>query len=427
MNKPTDTGNERDLVAEANEIRQLQTMTIDTPKVNISFTSLAQCKIPHFSAQKLLGNRLNVTYVPDFYYLMEIAQKMFHSAKSDRSLNRVSHCTMYSFTLYIAYASMYVYLETVNQSNAPLMDLSLALNVFKSAGYNHINLPALFTHWINGLGKHIDMETQRIFVPKLPPIQDIGDYFDNHFYSPETAHLFPNFKLMITTILLSDLNRTPVIPVAFRSVRHRIGSPLSTVNHGQNTATMRQQSYRSPGITQLLTPASDPELMQILSQLIVRPDPADPLSRYLMLDSQLLTHLKSSMESLFFNIEFITIKEISPIGNSLCMTPLVHTNDQEDDIPEVKSPASKEAPDNIINYQSRPEYKSTIQTRMEVVNGNIDYATLTPIVRIANKATAVIINNYDFVDPQHSWYTNDVGFETPQFAMHEASSYFRRN
>jgi hypothetical protein len=432
MSHPTDPAGVRDLTAEANALKVSATQDSSSQpsssKVHISFTSLAQASIPNFGASKILGDRLKVTYVPDFFYLLDLSQKLFALAKQDKTLKRTDTISMYSFTLYVMYAGINVYFDAVHQTNPnPTQDLTEVLNIFRQNGFQTSEFPAILSSWITGIGKHLDVETKRFFVPYLPDLQQNGDYFDSYFYSPDVAHLLPNFRLAHITILLAAKNTPAVVPAAHRSLEQRLGNPLTPVITAAGTTNMRSKSYRVPGIKALLVQYEDDQLLPLLMTNMQKANWPDNLQRYLMLDAQLLSHLKFAVEPVFQHIDKFVINNVSPIGNSLTMTPLVHEANQDDVIPGrnvVGDPAN--AVTQVI-YDSYPSFSSRIKTKYEVINGNVDYATLTPIVRIANEATAVIIAGHVYNDPQHAWYSSDVEFQTPIFTLNESRSYFRRN
>jgi len=432
MSHTTDPAGVRDLTAEANTLKvsatQDSTSQPSISRVHISFTTLAQAKIPNFAASKILGTRLKVTYVPDFFYLLELNQKLFALAKQDKTLKRIDTISMYSFTLYVMYAGINVYLDAVHQTNPnQTHDLTEVLNIFRQNGFQTSEFPAILSSWITGIGKHLDVETKRFFVPLFPDLQQNGDYYDSYFHSPNVAHLLPNFRLAHITILLAAKNSPVAIPAAHRSLEQRLGNPLTAVATAAGTTTMRSKSYRVPGIKALLTQYEDEQLLPLLVTNMQKVAWPDTLQRYLMLDAQLLSHLKFAVEPVFQHIDKFVINNVSPIGNSLTMTPLVHETNQEDIIPGKNVAADAANAASQVIYDSYPSFSSRIKTKYEVINGNVDYATLTPLVRIANTATAVIIAEHAYVDPQHAWYSSDPEFQTPVFTLNESRSYFRRN
>lgn len=388
MSHQTDAGGERNLKEESEVIKSSvlkgSEYSPTKSRVNVQFTSLAQAKIPNFSAYKILGRNIIVQYVPDFFYPLSLTQKMFNLAKLDKTLKRVDTLTMYSFTLYICYAMMYVLLDTIAQTNPdPLLDYSVVLEIFKSAGFETLDFPVCLSEWLTGIGKHIDPNIFRQFVPTLGPLSQNGDYFDNHFYGANTGHLLPNFKLMMLMILHRAKNTPIVIPQANKPLAQFLGNPLSTIAIFQNTILMRRKSYRVPGIKALMTSYEDPELVDLVRHNVLNPNTADPLQRYLMLDRNLLTHLKSAVEPLFQHIDIFKIKNTSSIGNSLTMIPLISNAFQEEIISGSNTPVDPQNPNVECIFDNEPEHAARVKSRFEVINGNIDVAVQTPIVRIA--------------------------------------------
>lgn len=401
---------------------------VQTRPATISFTSLAQAKIPDFSINKILGNNIKVTYVPDFYYILSLNQRMFYLAKKDRSLARDENVNIYAFTLYMAYALMYVFLDTLNQTNpTSVLDFDPVITFFKSNGFNTVRFPTLCSHWIDAIGKYVDVETKRIFVPYLPEPVTSGNYFDNYFYSENTAHLLPNFRLMHYIILHRCKSSPITIPTAHNSIAQFTGNPLAAINALRTPRAMRQNSYRSPGCYALLkAKLQDDDLTNLLLANIRKPAPTDSLFRYLMLDATLLSHLQLSCLPIFEHIEHITLTVASPIGNVLSMIPIVIMDDQDDLISAANTPAALDNATTENISVSHISYDARVQTRFQVINGSSDYAMITPVVRVSNVEDAIIIDDHVFVDPQHAWFTQSIEFQSPVFKLNEAHSYFKR-
>lgn len=424
-----DASNQRDLVNEGNTSKMEMTQK-DTKHANIMFTSLAQSAIPNLSASKIFANRLSVEYVPDFYYIMDLCQQLFISAKHDKTIKRIETINLYSFTLYVAYALMYAYLETVNEVNSNVPDLFDVLQLMKSAGFNHNILPSIVTHWINALGKFIDNDTKRTFVPYIPPIVNNGDYFDNYFLSANTCHLLPNFRAMFSLIALFSKNSPINLPPNNRTRNVRIGSNFPNIQQLAGTNHARRNLYRIPGLQALTTTIDDNELPLLLNIALQNQNWSSNLHRYLMLDINILRYLKQTTSDLFMHIDTIVYSNASAVGDSLTMIPLILDPTNAIIIQQVNTPA-------VAAHQNVPaippvlintgfDHASRVKSRTEIVNGNVDYAYQTPLVRIINHEAAVIINNHQYVDPQHVWYTLEHEFQTPVITLSEARAYFRK-
>lgn len=425
---PTDASGTRDLVKENQDIHvnaaKTKTDSFVPTKTKIAFTSLAQAKIPNFAAEKLLGNNIKVTYVPDFYYIVSLSQKMFILAKQDKSLAKIDTLSMYSFTLYVCYSLMYVYLDTVNQVN-PSIDVDNVLNIFSRNGYNDLAFPSLMSQWITGLGKHIDTEIKRIFVPYIPQPVENGDYFDNYFLSADTAHLLPNFRLMHLLILHQNKSTTLNIPNALKPAYKIVGNPFAGIAPFSSIFIARQNAYKVPGCTALLKQVDDPQIIPLLLSNLARIH-ADPIERFLMLDSNLLLHLKIAVEPLFREIDVIKISSISPAGSSFTMISIVMDDNQDIKTENPAIPADPNLATAETDFEDELEMNARIKSRSELINGNVDYASLTPIVRVSNNTDAIVIGNHQFVDPQHAWFTESIEYSTRSFTMYEGQTYFQR-
>lgn len=436
MSQPTDskTG-DRPLQEEANQIKQALNQPKDSEKTpqkvqlstNIAFTSLAQSVIPGNFLRKRLGRQLTVEYIPDFYYILELCQRAFTSAKIDKSLKKVESVNIHSFTLYMAHSLMYVYLKIVHENNPPNIDLSVILNVYLRAGFDSNKVPALCTHWIDGLGKHLDPQTKRTFVPTLPYV-DTGALFQSGFFSGESGHLLPNFYCLMAITRLSADRQTGLQLLTSAATQNRSGL-LGLVSANQtlvNSTICRKNGLRVPGVKAITKMCDDTELIQVVNDALTVTS-TDPVQNLLRVTPSLLAHLKHSQEELLNEIETISLNNISPVGTTLCMIPLISQEEQSIITPAVDV-AEVTGPPHIgrMTYLAEYDHNAKISTRNEIINGHVDYAYQTPIVRVCSSNEAIESDGFVFHDPQPNWYLNEHEFDSQSATLHETRAYFKR-
>jgi len=431
---PQDAAGNRDLVNEANEIKQALVneppqKEVTKPKP-INFTSLAQSAIPNFSASKILLNRINVRYVPDFYYILDRLQHQFILAKHDKMIKRNENLNLYSFTLYVTYSLMYAFLDIVNEVNPEDSNIQDVLTFLRGFGFNNNHLPNLANTWITALGKYTDPQTKRTFIPYFPRIVTEGNYFDNYFVSNDTGHLLPNFRGMFSIIgLFSDPNAIN-IPPNNRTFQVRLGADFPGVPQLVGTLHSRRNVYRIPGLERLAVKIADDQLPELLNVALLREDFPTPLHRYMMLDANVLTYLKQSVPDYFNYIDSFAYTNIAPNGDSMTMIPLISDPTREVIIrrSSVNATAANgnvpAIPTSVVS--SKWNFACRVKSRFEIINGNVDYVYQTPIVRIIDNEESVSIDGYVHVDPQDPWYRIEHEFQTPVVTINEAQAFFRK-
>jgi hypothetical protein len=423
---PKDSGGERDLTSEANKIKGTYAEKQET-KVNISFTSLAEATLPNFSAMKILGNQIKVFYVPDFYHILELNQRLFVIAKKDKTIHKNEDINIYTFTLYITYGLLYVYIKKTQKVNPnSMIDYEKIIRIFETSGFNNFKVPSLNSQWISGLGEYTDTDIKRIFMPTIPDPVGNGDYFDNHFLSNDSGHLLPNIYAMMCAICNMIEPAINVGPPALRNRRATLGNDFAGNKAMNSCEQARRNGYRLPGFTALLTKVTDPNLAAVLQPAMARVY-TDPFERYLIPDPALLVHLKLAMENLFLQIDSIVISDPTGTGTSLTQVPIVAQQNQPVLHAAVNIPAAPGPPPVIqIIIAAHHDHSFRIQTRSEIINGNLQYALQTPLVRVSNAEEAVIIGQHQYVDPQDLWYTQSIEFRTPIVTLEETRSYFHQ-
>jgi len=219
---------------------------------------------------------------------------------------------------------MYAYLDTVNEVDPSNADVEDVLNIFRGCGFNQNKFPALASTWLDGLGKYIDPDVKRTFVPTLPTLITQGGYFDNYFLSEDTGHLLPNFRCMFSIIALFADPMTITIPPNNRTRNVKLGSDLSAIDPLTiGTTESRRNVYRIPGLERLAVKVSDDQLPQLVATTLAKTAWTSNLERYLMLDTNVLRYLKESVNDLFLHIDTCVYSNASTVGTSLTTIPLI--------------------------------------------------------------------------------------------------------
>ena len=79
-----------------------------------------------------------------------------------------------------------------------------------------------------------------------------------------------------------------------------------------------------------------------------------------------------------------------------------------------------------MRYYSEYDHNSRISTRNEIVNGHVDYAYQTPIIRICNEYDMIVHAGRTYEDPQDPWYSQELEFDTQPATLNETRAYFVR-
>lgn len=427
----TDASGQRDIIGEANTIKQALTTDKPLTKANMSFTTLAESAIPNLSCQKILRNRLTISYVPDFFYILERCQLMFISAKLDKTIARIETLNIYSFTLYMAYSLMYAFLANTYENDSSIPEIADVLSFLRNAGFGNNRLPSIVSTWIDAIGKFIDTDTKRHFVPLVPTSVQAGDYFDNYFLSENTAHLLPNFRGLFAMIVLYADPNALNMNRAHMNTNVRLGSDLTAIYPALIGTTQSRRNYAHiPGMKRLAVTQVDNQLPPLLAISLLTAVHPNSYFRYMMLDINVLRYIKEAINPLFENIETFIYTNPSPTGTALVTIPLISENDlnvikTQVTIPQVAA-ANNVPVIPAISIEEEYERCTRVKSRTEIVNGFIDYAYQTPVVRIINEDEAVLLGNHHFVSPQHSWYDIEHEFTTPKIYYTETLSLFHK-
>jgi len=424
----TDAGGERNLKKEAESIKREVFPPKETQKHHINFTSLASSKIPNFSLNKILGQRTSVTYVPDFHYVNTLLQKLFILTKQSKEISKIETCNIHSYTLYINYVLILRYFETIDSLNrSPVTDLRPAIDLLRSCGFTTYELPTVINNWCNALGKHTPIDIKRIFIPYLPNQALNGIYYDNYFWSANSAHLLPNFRLLQVLTLCYSLTTPLVIANPQRTRIHFLGNPFPALPQLAAMTEARKNALRIPGCVNVLTKLDDPDLTLEVDAAINTVH-ADPVLRYLSVTPNLLRHLKMSMNDLFIHIDHFSLSGPGTTGDTLVTIPLVHSINAAPDVPRFDQPPVLGAHATPrIQIEAQPSQEARIKSRYAIVNGDADIATMTPIVRVGTHDVYVTLDpQIPVVDPQHIWYTQEIEFQSPVFTQTESHAYFTK-
>jgi len=396
-------------------------------RTNISFTSLSESAIPGFSMRKLLGTRLQVTYVPDFYYIIELTQRLFKQAKSNKALKPIDNLNMHSFTLYIAHSLMYVFLRALEDTNTPSVDLSTILKIYEKGGFSSCQVPAICSNWIDAIGYHQDASSKRQFVPYLPQIAT-GAIFNGGFFSANVGHLIPNIYCLLSITRASATRDTGLQILNAAATQNMSGyfGLAVTTNNLANSTSCRANALRIPGCKNIGIPCNDIELLNVID-ITLNTNFTDPMQNLLKATPAMLLQLKTSVQPLFLEIDYINLTHSSPTGNSLLTVPIISEPNQAIYVPEVNIAAVVGPPSvAVMHVHSEHDHSSRVKSRYEIINGNADYAYQTPVVRVVTADEAVILNNFTFNDPQHTWYSLENEFQSNIVTMAEGRSYFKR-
>lgn len=417
---------QRDLVKEGHDIRQDQDHKRHEPatKSSIQFTSLAQSLIPNLTASKILGRQIIVHYVPDTFFILHLAAKLFRTAKRSKFLSKDTVSNIHSFMLFTCYVLMYHILAIVDSVNPGNTDIDQALRLLTSAGYNSVRLPTFMSHWINGLGEHLSPELKRRFLPYLPELSTDGVYFDNYFYHETVAHLLPNFKLLQFYALTFTESPPTAIPNAYKPKGILMGNPLIAIGLTPKLPQARTHTYKVPGAEAMTNVISDSDLVDVVYDAFTSVQ-TDPVLRYLSATPALLAHLKEANDKAFNVLDVITLNGFSPIGTGLTTIPMHHVKGA-DTIAAVNVAADDKNPLVEKTIASKPCFRAKVMSRTIITNGDLETAVQTPLIRITQPEQRINLSKTNPADPNHAWYSCEMEFQTSTFTLTESHSFFRQ-
>jgi hypothetical protein len=414
----------RDVVKEGKDIKE--ELTKQTAKsADLQFKSLAESTIPGLNLRKILGNHIHVTFVPDFYFLLKRSSLMIDIVNRSKIGRRNEEINSISFILYISYCGIYRYLKAVDEVNPNNTEIvQKVIRTFESCGYDNAPIPNIFLHWFEGIARFDDPHTKKVILPFLDNIVTEGNYFDNYFFSPQTAHLLPNFRVMLAFTLYLN-GRIPGIAPARRTQNYAMGATYADVALLGQSYQARTNARKIPGCTEVLKPCLDTQLLDVMSNIFMNRVFNEPLERYLQLDRTLLTHLRISNAQLMQYLDHTVIPS-SPNTTSPSATMAL----REEPIQPIAVPAfhanAADGPPQIpeLNIVARPSYLSRIIAKTHQDNGVVDYNSQVPLVRLASNDSRIVIANADVPEIQHEWFTQSIEHHTDTFDLTETNSFF---
>lgn len=410
--------NQRDYHGEANAIKQELTK-IDSD-VKLKMSSLIEIVYDGLSLFKT--DRANLThYTPDFFVCGELIVRIYNAFRNTRELKRNEDFDPFGFLLYCFYGMWYIMIKTYNENNVSDFRYREIQTAFENCGFNTARLPMLLNKWCDAIGRYTDPGFGRIFDVFLPEIAQEGPYFENFFFSSQTAHLLPNFRLIIMKAFWFCTTQIDGVLAGQRNANlFRAGVQYNNVLWFNNTALARANEAKSPGIGFIRVRQVAPELAEICQQTI-NMQFNNVYQRYLQFNPRLMRYLNEYYTPIVKMMDNFEISKISPIGTDLLICPIIESDYQETLDPE--RPANLEANQQRIPAQFN--YVFRVSTRKQITNGNALVASVTPVVRIATYDNKIEIGDMpNLFEINDVWYVDYIEYDTINITLEEAHAQF---
>jgi len=422
---------ERELTAEANVIKAALTQekSNESPKEKIDFyfTALGASIYPGLTPVKIAGSILT-GYVPDFYYVSEMINLSFEFIRNDKSVKKDDDLDPYGYMLYCHYCMMYQVIKIINELGNANAEMQWIQTAFENAGITSACLPIFLNYWFDGLGHYIDPIFERKFEVVLPDISSSGSAYDNYFWSPNVAHLLPNFRsVMAKALFFSKDSSSNVVPALKTISNYRNSAAAATPAYLANVQLTREYDYRIPGQARLTRPHVSDEFARIIAETITIAQPTN-IGRYFQFNPGMIRYLVNSYHPLVKRMSHFNLSSFSTIGNDLLTCILIESPDQEVIDPEIDIEADPNSVPPVLSRKTAAgyNYKARVFTKTKTVNGSATTCSVSPIVRLSADSSRILFTGHTYVEPNHVWYHNNHEFRTNELTLAEAMSGFRK-
>lgn len=416
---------QRDYKQEGDNIKRDLTQPLP---FSFEFTSAIESVYPGFAPYKICASQVT-RFVPDFFYLGDISVKLFDSLKGDRLIQKNDDYCPFGFTAYIFYAAFAHLVRSLASYENVGIEIIQINTIFENAGFLDVPIPLIFSQWFQAIGNFKSNIFGRNIRPSYVNYEMNGNYFDNYFFSGQTAHLLPNFRaLYAKAVLLSNDNT-----FAFANIQRNnqtFITPSTPIQVDflsiQNAQLFRAYNSRIPGIAHLTRRQVSPQFASLAAQtLSTNYTGQHPLVRSLQLRPQMLRHLATTYTQFCKMFDhFMTSKNPNSgtdllecyLVEQLCQEPIFGSVLTETEPPIVVTPA-------IFDHVFK------IKSKYNIVNGYMLTASIVPAIRLSNEQTRVpndITNPQDPGEVQDEYFNSAHEYESMTLTIQEAHARFSR-
>lgn len=247
-------------------------------------------------------------YCPDFLMFGKVIDKLFSEILSTNMLRGYPDVNEPGLMYYLFSIAMLRIFRTCEPNPHMLNEILPAVETYEKVGLQHCHIPRCLEPFYKAIG-HLDVTSLgRSFRPRLPQISHDDYAFNSYFYSPETAHVLPNFRtLLVKAYLFSKENGLAYNErtiTAYRDISRLTNNALF-----QGIEIARQFDAAVPGtrdinssvVSENMLTATHHALMYAYNTV---------LGRYLQQHVPLLSFISSTYSSLFDKFDCFTLEGI---------------------------------------------------------------------------------------------------------------------
>lgn len=329
----------------------------------------------------------------------------------------------------------YHLIKVINERNSSFVALRHVQTAFENAGFIDFNMPMFLFQWFESIGIFTNPYTGRVFEPHLPPINNLGDGYNNYFWNIHFGHFLPNFRTIIMKALY--LSRHNYLGIAglrrvdiYRNRTQLLNNPnLLGIVHA------RANDHRIPGCSLLDRQQVSEELADILNGMLNVQQP-DVYLRYLNFDDNLLRYLRMVYNPIIEHMDHFNGAKVSTQGTALQMCFMREELNMEILDPEIFPPVQVIPPPQAgvqqppvpqipVTY-SNPNRAFKIVSQFKVIDGNASIASVLPVVRIPSENTAIMIDNQPQLPNIDGYFNQLLEYQSARFTLSEAHARFQR-
>lgn len=409
---------QRDIHGEANVIKQKLT-NVDVPS-KYKMSGISEIVCDGLNSLKLRRSEIT-RYVCDFYFIGEIVNRIYAAFRNDSALKKSGDFDPYGLMLYVFYSVFFVMLKTFNNNNGSNFRLREIQTIFENSGFKNARLPMVFNKYCDGIGRYMDPNFGRLFDLMIPNPDENGLYFENYFLTAPLAHLFPNFRLIISKAIWMSTIPIEGVPMNQRTNQNfRNGNIGNAVQWLNGIAMARNNERKIPGMAFMRLRHVSVELGEYCLETVNRVF-GNEMLRYLCLNPNLLRYLHEHYTPLMLEMESFSIANVSDIGTDLILCVMIEDDEQGviDGEEQEIVPGQGQQPPQII--PALFDHRGTVQTKLKVTNGNAMIASVTPIVRISGEQNRVVLNNDVPQELNNNWLFRDMEYATQHITIDEKS------
>uniref|UniRef100_A0A8J9WUU0 Uncharacterized protein n=1 Tax=viral metagenome TaxID=1070528 RepID=A0A8J9WUU0_9ZZZZ len=429
----TEPASKRDYVREGEIIQQRLVPKVREKPMPLQIKPPSTWIPNNFNVKRRPLNKIQ-TYVPSFFHLLAAANRVYSAIKEDRTLKRDDTIDAASFLYYIATAAFYTYLKSVVTHLGPNHEVQQLVNVYEKHGVQNIRVPTVLQSWFDAIGQYEYKPHETTFKPTIPFVdygeEDNLNALSQGFYSAQTAHLLPNFRLILAkgyyfSGQIVATRADPKTEVQFMTKVDLQIPPIVTT-----ACTTRANLHLIPGLSNLYV-TKEPKVLTSIVKSCSLVELESNICDYAFAFPDLLSHAVDVSATIGQQVSTFPIKDIHINGDHSIMLPAVslqHTTASELFSCITPNPKAKKLTDDIIarvkSLRERSLYYE-IQSADSITNGLMITCSSIPLMWIPlsdQSPLSIIIANPN----QTFWHSITRQYSSPSLYHSEVLSCISR-